>query len=108
MEYITYLEKIDNPTEFEEERHVISGEIEIDLLGDFDGHVFVRFEVIVVTILGHKSLNVTITIDLYQVGIGNEGAEERQNDLTDQAQARYGAPLELSEVHIGTKSAQEE
>ena len=77
MEYITHLEKIDNPTEFEEERHIISGEIEIDLLGDFDRHVFVRFEVIVVTILGHKSLNVTITIDLNQVGIGNEGAEER-------------------------------
>ncbi len=74
--WITHLKKIEDPTEFEEERHVMSGEIEVNFLGDFDGHVFVRFEVIVVAILGHKSLDVTITVDLDQVDISDEGAEE--------------------------------
>ncbi len=69
--------------------------------------MFVRFEVIVVTILGHKSLDVTITVDLNQVDIGNEGAEERQKSPTDNEQVRYGVPLELNEVEIGNKSAQE-
>ena len=107
MECTTHLEKIEDPPEFEEERHVISSEIEINFLGDFDGHVFVRFEVIVVTILGHKSLDITITVDLDQVDIGNEGAEERQNNPTDNEQFRYVVPLELDEVDIGNKSAQE-
>ena len=107
VESITHLEKIEDPTEFEEERHVIFGEIEINFLGDFDGHMLVRFEVIVVTVLGHKSLDVTITVDLDQVDIGNEGAEERQNNPTDDKQFRYVVPLKLDEVDIGNKSAQE-
>ena len=107
VDCITHLKKIEDPTEFEEERHVVSGEIEINFLGDFDGHVFVRFEVIVVTILGHKSLDVTITVDLDQVDIGNEGADERHNNPTDHEQFRYVVPLKLDEVDIGNKSAQE-
>ena len=53
VECIAHLKEVEDPTAFEEERHVVSGEIGINFLGYFDGHMFVRFEVIVITILGH-------------------------------------------------------
>ena len=85
----------------------MSSEIEINFLGDLDGHVFIGFEVIVVTILGHKSLNVTITVDFNQVNIGEEGAVERHNNSTEHERFRSGIPLGLYKVEIADKSARE-
>ena len=69
--------------------------------------MFVRLEVLVVTILGHKSLDVTITVDFNQVNIGQEGPEERQNNPINHERVRSGVPLGLHEVKIAGKSAQE-
>ena len=107
MECIAHLKEIEDPTEFEEERHVVSGEIEINFLGYFDGHVFVRFEVIVITILGHKSLNVTMTVDFNQMNIGEEGAVERHNNPANRNQVRSAVPLGFCEIVIVDKSARE-